>query len=114
MNKILTVAISMAGLAVMSGPALAIYVSHDELKASCAKAGGIFEDRPSGYSCESKAGKTTIHISCGSNGNCVVYNNSVFSRGTAKLGNPSGNAVATLKSAGITLGRGKASAIGSV
>ncbi len=114
MRKILIVAFGLASLAAMTGPASAyIKVSYAELKASCANAGGTFEETDKGYSCDSKSGKTTIHIICSNNENCIVYNNSVFSRNSLKHANPSGNPLSTLGSTSATSGAVKGAAAGS-
>ena len=114
MRKILMFAFGLASLAAMTGTASAyINVSHDELKASCAKAGGTFEERENGYSCDSKSGKTTIHITCSKNENCIVYNNSVYDPNKRTHVNPSGNPASTLGAAGGTPGTGKSSAVGA-
>ena len=114
MRKILMFAFGLASLVVMTGAASADYivVKHDELKASCAKAGGTFEEREKGYSCDSKSGGTTIHITCTNNGNCIVYDNSVYDPNKRTHANPSGNPVYTLGSAGATPGNSKVSTSG--
>jgi hypothetical protein len=114
MRKILIVALGLASLAAMTGTASAyINVSHDELQASCAKAGGKFEETDKGYSCDSTRAGKPIHIICSNNGNCISYNNSVFNPNSSKHANPSGNPVSTLGNAGGTSGVGKASTVGS-
>ena len=115
MRKIMMFAFGLASLAAMTGAASAEYivVKHDELKASCAKAGGTFEEREKGYSCDSKSGGTTIHITCTNNGNCIVYNNSVYDPNKRTHINPSGNPASTLGAAGGTPGAGKSSAVGA-
>jgi hypothetical protein len=114
MRKILIVAIGLAGLMSLAGPASAVplQMSASDLKDYCAKKGGHFVHWDSGgASCAIGSGKTKVTIDCTASGKCVMSHTMVFTKPKPSVVGTLGNPVSTSGNAGNS-GAGKASAGG--
>lgn len=113
MRAFLIVVLGFAGVAslVATASASKVEYSEKELDDYCYSHAGIYKtDRENYWSCEIGSGKSTVHIDCNRAGNCVMYNDVVFTKSQPTHGNVFGKPVAASSgNARITAGAAQGS-----